>query len=174
MLFRSPLAQTENGDKAKHPSRAWISHDGEALLIAVDNAMNPDGTIRPGNQWGKDDAVELAFRHVAAGPAAPILVLRGYPSGHFASSDEARAPAAAVQRAAAGVTYAAQIEGNSRWTAEWRVPLASLGLEPGQPLRLAFNLTVRKTSPAEWVMWRGDHVATWHVEKAGGWLELVP
>jgi hypothetical protein len=168
------LTQTENGNKVRYPSRAWLSHDGKALLVAVDSATSPDAPVRMGNQWGANDAVELAFRNVAAGPAAPILILRGYPSGHFASSNEGRAPAAAVQRAAAGVTYAAKVVDKTRWTAEWRVPLASLGLDPQKALRVAFNLTVRKTSPAEWVMWRGGRVATWHVERAGGWLEFVP
>ena len=164
------LAQTEYGNKVRQPSRAWLAHDGEALLVAVDSATDPAGTVRMGNQWGKDDAVELAFRP----PGSPILVLRGYPSGHFAGSDEAGTPPAAVQRAAAGVAYAAKVVDKTRWTAEWRIPFASLGLDPTQSVRIACNLTVRKTSPAEWVMWLGDSVPTWQVERAGGWLDLVP
>ena len=140
--------------------------------MAIDNAVNPATALKPGNEWGRDDAVELAFRNPAAGKDAPILVLRGYPSGHFESSPEAGASAAAVKQAAEGVLYAAKVVAAGRWTAEWRIPFAALGIDPAKPPKLAFNLSVRKTAGPDWVLWQGTRAATWAVGNAG-MLELA-
>jgi hypothetical protein len=161
------IEQGIQGEKVSPPSSAWLGWDDEALYVAVDNAVNPKFPIRPGNQWGQDDAVELAVRNPAAGKDAPILVLRGFPSGHFESSDEAGAPVAAVKRAAEGVQYKAQVVDPKRWTAEWRVPFAALGISPASQTRLAFNLSVRKTADELWVEWQGTAACTWEVGNAG-------
>jgi len=166
------LEQGFQGEKVSPPSLAWLAWDDQALYVAVDNAVNPKFPIRPGNQWGQDDAVELALRNPAAGKDAPVLVLRGFPSGHFASSDEAGAPEAAVKRAAEGVQYRALLVDAKRWTAEWRVPFGALGVDAAKPVRLQFNLSVRKTADDLWVEWQSTGGCTWEVEKAGV-LELV-
>jgi hypothetical protein len=89
------------------------------------------------------------------------------------SSDEAGAPPAAVKQAAAGVQYAAQVLGKDRWTAEWRIPLASLGLDVAKTPKFPFSLTVRKSAGPDWVLWVGTNHATWNVNNAG-FLELKP
>ena len=116
--------------------------------------------------------MEIALRNPAAGEDAPILVLRSYPSGHFESSDEACAPPAAVQRAAEGVEYAARIVDARRWTAEWRIPFASLGIDPAKQTKFAFILSVRKMGQPMWVMWQGTGGHTWEVGSAGV-IELI-
>jgi hypothetical protein len=166
------LEQGFQGEKVSPPSTGWLAWDDEALYVAVDSAVNPKFPIRPGNQWGQDDAVELAVRNPGAGKEAPILVLRGFPSGHFASSDEAGAPETAVKRAAEGVQYKAQVVDAKRWTAEWRVPFAALGVDPAKHSRLQFNLSVRKTADDLWVEWQSTLGCTWEVERAGV-IELV-
>ena len=118
-----------------------------------------------------DDAVELAFKNPGGGPAAPILILRGYPSGNFVSSDEAGALPKAVKKAAEGVQYAAKVMGKDRWTVEWRVPFVSLGIDPAKSPKFPFSLTVRKSAEPIWVLWAGTHHATWNVDNAG-YLEL--
>ena len=123
--------------------------------------------LRKGNRWGQDDAVEIALRDPAAGKDAPIIILRGYPSGHHESSAEAGAPAAVVERAANGLAYAASVPSTGRWCAEWRIPLASLGLEPTTETKLEFNISVRKPGSALWLMWHGTAAHTWDVQKAG-------
>jgi hypothetical protein len=165
------VEQDLEGEKVKPSSKAWLYWDAEALYVAVDSAVDPGRPLRMGDTWGSDDAVELAFKNPAAGPAAPLLILRGYPSGNFAGSDEAGAPAAAVKKAAEGVLYAAKVIGKDRWTVEWRVPFASLGIDPAKTPKFPFSLTVRKTGGPEWVLWTGTHHATWNVDNAG-FLEL--
>jgi len=135
--------------------------------VAFDNAVDADSPLRRGNEWGRDDAVEVALRNVAAGDDAPVLVLRGYPSGHFESSDEAGAPADAVKRAAEGVQYAARVVNTGRWTAEWRIPFVSLGVDPRRDRRLACNLTVRKSAGPLWVLWQGTGAQSWRLDRAG-------
>ena len=135
--------------------------------MAADHNVNPKFPLRPGNQWGQDDAMELAVRNPGAGKDAPILVLRGYPSGHFETTAEAGASDAATKRAAEGVEYKAKIVDSKRWTAEWRIPFASIGVDPAKHTKLGFNLSVRKTADDLWLMWQGTAACTWEVGNAG-------
>ena len=152
-------------------SRAWVVHDGTHLLVAVDNPVSRARPLRPGNVWGLDDAVEIAICRITPGIRSPILVLRGFPSGHYESSQEANAPAAEAVRAAEGVQYAASMDTPGVWTTEWRIPFASLGIDPARDELLAFNITVRKTADNQWRLWRGTGTATWQVFEAG-FIEL--
>ena len=167
------LEQGLNGSKVSPTSTAWLAHDGKNLLIAVDNAVNPNSPLQTKDQWGGNDAVEIAVRDVAGGPQTPILILRGYPNGVFHSDDEAGAPPAAQKKAAEGVEYKARIVSPSRWVTEWRIPFASLGLDSSKPLKFAFSLTVHKSGGPEWVQWQGTRdKATWQADVAG-YLEIV-
>jgi hypothetical protein len=166
------IAQGIQGEPVKPPSRAWLAFDNEALYVAIDNTLDSSKPLLKGNTWGQDDAVEIAIRNTPV-KGAPILVLRGYPSGHFESSDEAGAPAAAVKQAAQGVAYKAGIVSSQHWVTEWRIPFASLGIDPAKQTRFEFNLSVRKTSPEpQWLMWVGTEAHTWDIQSAGV-LELV-
>jgi hypothetical protein len=162
----------EGGDETadSRAGRAWVVHDGTHLLIAADNPVSQKQPIRPGNVWGLDDAIEIAVCRETPGIRSPILVLRGFPSGHFESSQEANAPSFDAQRAAEGVQYAAMISLGA-WTAEWRIPFASLGIDPALERGLAFNITVRKTADNQWRLWRGTGTSTWEVFEAG-FIEL--
>ena len=64
-----------------------------------------------------------------------------------------------ARRAAHGVRYAARRMDRTRWSAEWRIPFASLGIDPRKHRRFAFNLTARKTATNQFVMWceQRDH-----------------
>ncbi|MCC6444315.1 MAG: right-handed parallel beta-helix repeat-containing protein [Armatimonadetes bacterium] len=161
------IEQGIEGEKVALRSTAWLAHDGKTLFVAVDNPVDTLQPISTGNTWGRDDAVELAFRAPANRQDAPILILRGYPSGHFESSNESGAPKAQVEQAAAGVLYRAQALGNDRWQAEWQVPLASLGLDPARTGPIAFNLSVRKRASGLWLMWQGTSGNTWDLDSAG-------
>ncbi len=161
------VEQGIQGEKSSPPSSAWLAWDDTALYVAADHNVNPKFPLRPGNQWGQDDAMELAVRNPGAGKDAPILVLRGYPSGHFETTAEAGASDAATKRAAEGVEYKAKIVDSKRWTAEWRIPFASIGVDPAKHTKLGFNLSVRKTADDLWLMWQGTAACTWEVGNAG-------
>jgi Right handed beta helix region len=156
------------GEKVKPASAATIGYTDADLFVAIHNTVDASEPLRKGNTWGQDDAVEIAIRDTALGKSAPIIVLRGYPSGHFESSTEAGAPEAVAKRAAQGVEYRARVESATQWTAEWRIPFASLGIDPRKHTRLAFNVSVRKTAPEPfWLMWQGTNACTWEVGNAG-------
>jgi len=177
------VEQGIKGEKSGPRSLAWVARDDACLYVAFDNAVDPWTRLRTGDKWGRDDAVEIALRNPGAGKKAPIIVLRGYPSGHFESSQEAGAAANVAKRAAAGVEYKAAIVecgqpagrglGASRWMAEWRIPFASLGIDPAKHKRIEFNASVRKSAQPLWQMWRSTGGCTWDVRQAGI-IELAP
>ena len=167
------LAQAVTGHKAKPTSTAWLAWDDEHLYVALDNAVDPKRPLPTTHVWGRDDACEIALRNPAAGKAAPILVLRGFPNGHAESSTEAGAPATVAAKAGKGMQFAAKALGKSRWTAEYRIAWAALGIDPRKHRRLLCSLTVRKAAGNLWLMWEGTRGHSWRVDRAG-MLELAP
>ena len=154
-------------DKVKPRSLAWLSHDSENLYVAILNEVDASQPLKMGPTWGQDDAVEVALRNPAAGKNAPIFVLRGFPNGHFESSTEAGAPADAAKKAGLGVQFAAKVLDKARWTAEYQISFAALGIDPAKQTKFPFNLSVRKTADSLWLMWCGTYGYTWAVDKAG-------
>ncbi len=169
------LEQGFAGEKVKPRSLAWLAYDDTALYVAIANEVDANKPISTTNTWGQDDAVEVAIRNPGAGETAPILVLRGYPNGHLESSDEAGASPEATRRAAEGVQYKAQIPTAvaGRWTAEFAIPFASLGIDPAKHKRFQFNLSARKAADELWLEWESTRGCTWQVDQAG-FIELVP
>jgi hypothetical protein len=158
--------QDAGGDVIISPSRAWVGYDDDALYVAFSNPVNGASPVDSGDTWGKSDAVEIALRKHTKKATEPIIVLRGFAGGTFVSSGEAKAPADVVQRAAQGVQYAAKVIGPALWTCEWRVPFASLGIDPKKDREIEFNLTVRKVADNLWIMWAGTGGNSWKVERA--------
>jgi hypothetical protein len=166
------IEQALDGSKVSLPSKAWLLHDGQFLYVAVDNAVNPNHELQTKDEWGGSDAVELAFCS-ATGTNAPILVLRGYPNGMFHSDDEAGAPAPLVKKAAEGVIYKARVLDPTRWVTEWKIPLASLGIDPARQPKFCFSLTVRKSGGPTWGQCQGTRdKCTWQADNAG-YVELA-
>jgi hypothetical protein len=154
-------------ERASPRSFAWLAYDGEALYVAVDNAVSPSMPLSTTNTWGPDDAVEIAVRNPGAGVKAPILVLRGYPNGFWESSYESGASEKAVKQASRGVQFKTGVPAPGQWVAEWRIPWTSLGVDPRKDRRLQFNLSARKAAEPVWVEWQGTRSATWDVAGVG-------
>ena len=145
---------------------------GLGVGLAVDNGHNGATVAAIVTPAAIVGAVEIALRNPAV-KGAPILVLRGYPNGQWESSDEPGTPAALVKQAAQGVQYAATVPGAGQWLGEWRIPWASLGIDPAKHTKFEFNLTaLKKAGDGEWVEWHGTGGGTWEVG-GGGVLELV-
>ncbi len=162
------LAWTNEGKKAQRPSQAMVQTDDTSLYVSFRNQIDPEAGVSGGHRWGCDDAVEIAIAEVDEKAVGPTIVLRGYADGHWESSSEAGAPEAVVRRAAQGVGYAAGKTGGAMWCAEWKIPFASLGIDPAKRNpRLVFNLSARKPAGNEWVMWNRHGGSTWDIHRSG-------
>jgi hypothetical protein len=148
------------------PARGWLAHDGKALRVAMRTPLAEKRDL--GTGWGRSEAVEVAFR--AEGPDAETLVLRGYAKGTWETCADGGAGQQALARLKQGVQYGAEV-GENAWSAEWSIPLAGLGVVPGD--RLRFNLTVRRTAGDLWIMWRPTKGNSYLVERVGT-IELAP
>lgn len=167
------LQSTPHGQKAGPVSQVLATWDDTALHIAFRNQVSHLKPLKSEARWGANDAVEIALRCVSTKAEAPILVLRGYPNGRFESSTEAKASAEAAGKLARATSYAARVVSPGEWTAEWRIPLAALGLDPVKQGEFDCNFTVRKTASNLWLMWHGTNGSSWEVGRAGR-LKLVP
>ena len=161
------LQEGVNGEKVAFPTRAWLAWDEEALYVAFDSRVSKDTPMGMQDTWGGSDAVEVAISDPALKDKAPILVLRGFACGTFISSDEAGAKPEVARKAGQNAQYAAKIIDKGRWTAEMRLPFASLGFAPVAGQRYPFNLSVRKQGADPWVEWRGTGDCTWYLPQAG-------
>ena len=161
------------GEKATYPSTAYLEVDDANLYAAFINDVEPKGGIVGGHTWGQSDAVEVALAVVEDNEPGPIMLWRGYTDGHFESSNEAGAPQKVVKRVLQGAQYACHTVSKTRWTAEWKIPFAAIGIAPRElNPRILFSLAVRKVSGNEWVTWKKAPGASWDVRKSGVlWLE---
>ncbi len=161
------IEQNLSGVAIPPRSYAWLSWTDDALQVAVENETNPDRPIQLTHQWGTSPAVEISVRDPNAGDDAPIIVLRGYPDGTFESSEETGASPEVVRRAEQGTQFAADVADDATWTAEWRIPWTSLGIDPAESPKVAFNITVRKPVNNLWQMWESTLGHSWEVDRAG-------
>lgn len=146
---------------------ARVMADATHLYVAFRCRVDPGKGVRVGQEWNTHDAVEIAIAN-ASETLGPVKVLRGFAGGHVASSREAGAAATVAAKAKEGVEFAAKIHEGGHWTAEWRISLASLQLEPlPKSTRILVNLSVYRTAPAAWLMWQPTGGPTWRVSNAG-------
>ena len=154
------LTENPGGGKAAPASKAWVMAGTHALYVAMDNPTG--GNLVEGNTWGTNDAVEVAFQGEKG-----TVVLRGFVGGHWESSNESGIPADAAAEAAKGVRYAARKLADNHWAAEWEIPYAAFGLRKTGGAKVPFNLTVRKVTANQWIMWQGTGGWSWQADKAG-------
>jgi len=138
-----------------------------------DNPVDAKDGVKGGHAWGQSDAVEVALSVVEGNEPGAILIWRGYTDGHVETSDEAGAPKAKVEAALKDVRYACKLVAPDRWTAEFAIPFAAIGIEPQKVNpRLLFSLAVRKVNGDLWVTWKKTPGGSWDVRHGGVlWLE---
>lgn len=183
-LTRNP----DNVPTKARPSMMWLRRDAENLYIALRHELEPGQSARPkGNSlswWGSGDIAEIIFEGEGGDwwpndkGHGPIFYLVGDCAGAFDSYAVAGLPKARADGFRGAVQYAA-ISKPGCWTAEWRVPLVALGLDPEESSGCCFNVGVYKpqgqggnVSPNDlWAVWVGAEGANWKVWHAG-WLSL--
>ena len=143
------------------PARAWLTHDGDNLRVAMTTTLSQVRDV--GATWGQSDANELAFQE-EGNFRAEHRVLRGYPEGSWEVTDETGTSEETRAQVRQGVEYAATYT-DDRWSAEWKIPLRSLEIQPGD--RIRFNLTIRRIDGPHWIMWRPTMAHSYDVAEVG-------
>ncbi|MBT4822397.1 MAG: hypothetical protein HON70_42205, partial [Lentisphaerae bacterium] len=190
ILSRTPT----NTPTLAHPSFMWMRHDGDCLYIALRHELNPGETPRPkppgsASWWGDVDMAEIILEGPYGKtarewwpkdkPHGPLFYLVGDCAGQFGSYSIADLPKTRAEGLRGAVQYAATSEPGS-WTAEWKIPLAAICLDPKTTASCCFNVGVRKpgTQPQpgsdqpvasgdKWSVWRGANGANWKVWNVG-------
>jgi hypothetical protein len=179
-LAKNPANETT---KAR-PSTMWLRRDDACLYIALRNTLAPGQQPRPKGAheswWGGADMVEVIFEGQGGDwwPAdkghGPLFYLVGDCAGAHGSYAVAGLPESRADGLGGAVQYAAASEPGA-WTAEWRIPLDALGLDPEKTKGCCFNVGVHKPrtegeaiSPNDkWAVWVGTQGSNWQVWNAG-------
>ena len=179
-LTRSP----SNLATQARPSMMWLRRDAQCLYVALRNELEPGQQPKPKGAheswWGGADMVEVIFEGKGGDwwPAdkghGPIFYLVGDCAGASGSYAVAGLPKSRADGLAGAVQYAAASE-RGCWTAEWRIPLAALCLDPKKTKDCCFNVGVHKPRTKgenlkgndKWAVWVGTEGSNWQVWNAG-------
>jgi len=104
----------------------------------------------------------------------PIFYLLGDCAGEYESYAIAGLPKPRADGLGSAVQYAAASNPGC-WTAEWRIPLAAICLDPNEAKGCCFNIGVHKprtqsgnvSANNKWAVWVGTEGANWKVWNAG-------
>ena len=184
-----PIARSPADSPATAPpSHAWIRRDRDHLYLAIRNEVNPAVPLEALESWWGGDMLEVIVegsRGVGTGgwwldekPHGPLFYLLGDHRGRFDSICIEGLPKLRAELLRNGVSYAAKVESPGLWTAEWRIPLALLCIDPEKTRFCHFNVGVCKpgtrtkdggkpTGNALWVAWEGTAGPNWQVWNAG-------
>ena len=165
--WKSPpleLKQSLEGIAGEDAAYAWIGYDRESFYVALRAPQVADKPAAKGRYlWGAADGVELAFQRAETDEFGPIIVLRGWPDGHFAAPQVAGVTEKLQRQLADAVTYRSAV-GTGLWSCEWRIPFDVLG---GMPGLMNANLTVRNAGADRWLTWNIDSGASYDLYNGG-------
>ena len=112
-------------------------------------------------------------------PHGPLFYLVGDCKGRFDSLALENLPKERAEKLKLGVEYAVAADTPGRWTAEWKIPLAPMCIDPNQTDFCHFNIGVSKPgtrsddgqelkdSNHRWSVWSGTGGPNWQVWNAG-------
>ena len=174
------LGQSPYGDPTSAPkSYAWIRRDDECLYIALLNEVNGDKPLVKGKSWWQSDMVEVIIEGQTGvntqgwwpeeRELGPLFYLVGNFRGEFDSIQIAGLPRAPAEKLRRTARYGARVRDASCWTAEWRIPFASVCLDSARSTGCCFNTGVGKpgTPEGKWAVWVGTEGPNWEVWNAG-------
>jgi len=151
------------------PTSIKIHADTENLYIAANVVTMFPEQRRLGTEWGKDEGIELAIE-TRQGATRTLQVLRGFPEGTLRGMDLGGTSPEQAATFAKQVRYGASVD-KQIWRSEWAVPLAAVGLKPGERAEVPFNLTVYRSEDDVYAQFAGTLGETWDL-KLGGRLLL--
>jgi len=161
-----------DGEELDLISRLCLAADRESIFIAVANDITADRqATADGHVWGENDGVEIAFA-VSTSALIPSrvesVVFRGYADGHSESVTDGGLNETDAARAFENVRYAADHRGKGLWTAEWRIPFSSAGVDPeGRNFPILMHISVHRPVEKTTACWRQRwSQASWDVKGA--------
>jgi hypothetical protein len=97
----------------------------------------------------------------------PVHVIHGFVSGKLNASTVAGSSVEQKKRLEdSGLNLATSV-GDNYWTAEFRIPLKSIGIVPVKDKKLQFNIATRQVAANTSLFWTGTFAQNWRVEDAG-------
>ncbi len=155
-------------------SHAWVTYDKENIYIGMEHM--PD-TWKEGMSKGApvivhEFAIEGAINQDTwwwqeGVPTGPLHVFTGRPDGRFIVHNLFNMPSEVIIKLQKQVEYgAAMIDKETcHWTAEWKIPLALLNVNPDNSNTVRFNIGGPKRTG--WFAWVATGSAIWRVDNAG-------
>ncbi len=149
-------------------SYARAAYDDEFLYVLLVNRVRDVKALTRGKEWGRDDGVEISFKDPAS--KGPVHVIHGFVSGMVEASTVAGSGLEQKKRIEDSGLKLATSVGDNYWTAEFRLPLRTIGIMPVKDRKLQFNIATRQAAANTPLVWTGTFAQNWKVEDAG---ELV-
>ena len=172
------IGQYYTGEKIEGAkSYAWLMYDKDNLYVAMKHEADPYKEDMPARAKKHVPVLEVAIesQHGAHSHGwwiddmvtGPIYSISGRYDGSFAVNNLFGMAHASVRKLEASVEYDVEIEDDEKkvWTSEMKIPLAGIGINPGEVEQLAFNIGVYKK--AGWFAWVATGQSIWRIENAG-------
>ena len=172
------IEQYYTGEKREGAkSYAWLLYDKDNLYVAMKHEPDPYKEGMPARVKQHIPAFEIAIES-QNGPhsqgwwsddmvTGPIYSMTFVYKGDFTVNNLFGMPYASVKEVGKNIEYKRLVldEENKVWTAEVRIPFASIGINPAEVEQLAFNIGTFKK--ADWFAWVAPGASIWRVENAG-------
>ena len=163
------LNKSPGGDLLGGPlPGALAALDGGALTIALRIPLAKGAAPRLGGPY-QGDGLEMALQSTDPMNRGPIYVFWGGADGQFDTVSVGGTTPAQLERSRKAITYKARV-GKDEWSCEWRIPLASVGVDPKTVKRLLFNVGHLNKDTGNWCAWFATGGALYEVGGAGDLL----
>ncbi|MCK9265751.1 right-handed parallel beta-helix repeat-containing protein [bacterium] len=174
---RSIISQEEHIKGIKREtagSYVWIAYDEKHLYLGIECLPDPwreglpketsyvpheftiEGTIGQNTWWWQEGI-----------PTGPLFVFSGRPDGRFVAHNLFNIPADVINKLQENIEYKSVVidKDTNHWTAEWKIPLDLLNINPQNNKRVKFNIgSCRKDG---WYVWVATGGYLWRVDNAG-------
>lgn len=154
---------------------AWITYDKENIYLAVE--CMPDiwkeglpkekGNLMAVHEFAIEGRINQNTWWWQEGvPTGPLYVFTGRPDGRFIVHNLFNMPADVINKLQQQIEYKVVVidKENFHWTAEWKIPLALVNVNPAENNSARFNMGYGK---ADWFAWVATGSAIWRVDNAG-------
>jgi len=167
----------KGGDKKGPDTYSCVYYDRNFLYIATLHEPDPWTTGMPERMKKHLPVFEVAIESQMGAhsrgwwledmPTGPIYVFWGYGDGRVEVKDNFKMPFETVKSIRQSVEYKRVLidEENKSWMSEMKIPFRSIGINPSEVDRLAFNMGVSKRGG--WFAWVPTGDSIWRIENAG-------